>query len=53
MADLQEDVGEEAYPGGDAYSEQDLADLPSEEVQRLITRLSSLNPGGDNPVDIT
>ena len=53
MTDLQEDVGGEAYPGGDAYSEQALAELPSEGVQRLIVRLRSLIPGCDTPVDVT
>ena len=37
---------------GDAYSAQALEATPFKDVHLLISRLKSLIPGGDNPVDI-
>ena len=53
MADLQEYAEDKAYPGGDSYSKQALSDVPSKELQHLISSLGSLRPGGNTPVNVT
>ena len=52
MSDSQEDGEEEAYPGGDAYSQESLEELPGGDVQCLIARLRLLIPGGDTAVEV-
>ena len=53
MVEPQEDVGGEAYPGGDAYSEQAMIELPSKELQCLVASIRLLIPGGNTLVDVT
>ena len=53
MVEPQEGGEEEAYPGGDAYTQEALEDLPAGDIHRFIYRIMLLRPKGKLTVEVT